>query len=682
MTKTPPTKKRATKKVKAALVTAVALLAVASAEIAADAREWFAAFEPVERIPLSKFMADEGRLDDGTKLRPYPFQADIADAFTDHETEQVTVRKSSRVGYSTIVQAFVAYRICRDPARTLIYQPTIKDAEDFSRDDLEPVLEWPCVTAVAQFKPRHRDNQVRAKRYKGGRILIKGTNSPKEFRRVSADDVLLEECDGYPMSAREEGDPARLAMRRNASSPRRFTAAGSTPKIKGLSRIDTLFEHGTQEYRYVPCPHCGEMQTLRFGDKEGPGLKWAPTDNPTDAWYECVNGCRIDECHKAEMDEQGEFRAHNPAAGPRHRSFHIWAAYSQQPGAAWLVIAREFLEVRHDPNLLKTFVNQFLGEAWEEAGEAPEWKRLYDRREMTMAIGTAPAMTGLLVGSVDVQSGTSPRLELDVWAFCPGRKRALVEHIEIAGAIADRKTWDKLDKEVARSWETEDGRSLRLERVAVDSGDGNNTTHVYAWARRNPGFVMAVKGRHSLEASQVISGPVWMDATVDGVKLPRGVKLWHVGTSLLKLELYGQLHLDKPVDGEEYPEGYVFLPDGTTDEWIKQLCAEQLVTKKLRGGRLRREWVKTRDRNEALDNAVYARAVASSLGVDRWTSRQWNRRLGLASRRQHPQRQAVSPLPRSQVEPAAAAPADKKKRTRINPLTGRARGSYFAGGGR
>lgn len=655
------------------------ILTVIGEEIAEDVREWFSAFLPVERIPLSQFMEEEGRLEDGTKMRPYPFQADIADAFTAYETDQVTVRKGSRVGYSTIVQAFVGYRISRDPARSVIYQPTIQDAEDFSRDDLDPVLQWPCVQKVATFKPRHRDNQVKAKRYKGGSVLIKGANSAREFRRVSADDVLLEECDGYPVSSKEEGDPARLAMRRNASSPRRFTAAGSTPKVKKASRIDALFELGSQEFRYVPCPHCGTMQVLVFGDGTGAGIRWAPKLNPTEAWYQCVTGCRIEESHKAWMDEQGEFRPHNPAAFPRHRSFHIWAAYSQQPGAAWLVIAREFVEVRKDPNLLQTFVNQFLGEAWEEAGEAPEWKRLYDRREMSMKIGSPPARTGLLVGSVDVQSGNDPRLELDIWAFMPGRRRALVEHIEIPGAIADADTWAKLDKEIAREWEAEDGRRLRLERVAIDSGDGNNTMHVYAWARRHPALVMAVKGRNSLSASEAISGPSRVDVNVNGVKLRRGVKLWNVGTSILKLELYGQLHLEKPVDGEDYPEGYVFLPDGTTDEWVKQLCAEQLKTKKLRSGRLRQEWEKTRERNEALDNAIYSRAVAIALGADRWTELQWNRRIGMAPPRRRTRRAEppAASVPDSVPTSATSAPSQRARRS--NALTGRARGSFLKG---
>lgn len=650
-------------------------LVVHGAEVAEDVRDWFAAFEPVERVPLSRFMEEEARLEDGSKMRPYPFQRDIADAFTAYETEQVSVQKSSRVGYSTIVQAFLGYRVSKDPARSLIYQPTIQDAEDYSRDDLDPVLQWPCVKKVAEFKPRHRDNQVKAKRYKGGSILIKGANSPKEFRRVSADDVLLEEPDGYPASAREEGDPARLAMRRNASSPRRFTAAGSTPKIKGASRIEGLFNLGSQEYRYVPCPHCGAMQTLVFGDGTGPGIRWEPKKNPTRAWYRCVNGCDIEQSQLAWMDEHGEFRAHNPAAFPRHRSFQIWAAYSQQPGAAWLVIAREFLEVYKDPNLLKTFVNQFLGLAFEEAGEAPEWQRLYERRETKLKIGTAPSWAGLLVGAIDVQRANEGRLEMDVWAFGEGRRRALVEHIEVEGKIADKATWAKLDRHIAREWKTQDGRRMRLGRVGIDSGDGANTMAVYAWARRHPGFVMALKGRDSLAAAQAIGNPSWLDVTYNGKTYKKGVKLWSVGTSMLKLELYGNLHLDKPVDGEEYPDGYVYLPDGTTDEWIKQLVAEQLMTKKLRNGNLRREWNKTRDRNEALDIAIYARAVSISLGIDRWSARKWATARGeLTTRRRKLPDPENQTTPAEQTPPTRPVPPPKAKpRRRPNPFTSRGR---------
>ncbi|WCT73939.1 phage terminase large subunit family protein [Sphingomonas naphthae] len=637
--------------------------AVAGVAIASAVREWWAAFKPKKRVPLSEWMAAEGRLDNGARFRPFPFQNGIADAFTDPATPQVSVRKSSRIGYSTIVQCFLGYRISVDPARSLIYQPTIDDAEKYSRDDLDPVLQWPAVRAVATFKARHRDNQIRAKRYKGGWIQIKGANSPKEFRRVTADDVLLEEPDGYPWSAREEGDPARLAFKRSLTSPRAFNAAGSTPKIKGFSRIDALFEQGSQEYRYVPCPHCGHMQILVFGDGSAAGIRWGPRERPTRAWYQCENGCEIEESHKPWMDEHGEWRAHNPDAGPRHRSFHIWAAYSQFPGAAWLEIAREFIEVRKDPNLLKTFVNQVLGEAFAESGEAPEWQRLYDRREMAMKLGTPPAWAGLLVAAADVQRGGGGRIDVDIWAFGPGRRRAFVERIEVFGPIADERTWKKLDAEVGREWRTEDGRNMRLTRVAIDSGDGENTMEVYRWARRHPGFVMAVKGREAIAAQQAIGQPSWQDVTVNGRKMKRGVRLWNIGTSMLKMELYGQLALEKPIDGEEYPDGYVFLPDGTGDEWIKQLVAEELRLIKQRKGGFRREWHKTRDRNEALDNAVYARAVAISLGADRWSLSRWALAKGEYDR---PASEPATSSPQA-LEPDPLPPPPPAKKQWISP---------------
>jgi phage terminase large subunit GpA-like protein len=643
---------------------------------AALARSWFAACKPRERPPLSKFMAEHARTDDGQRIRPFPFQSDMADAFTDLDTQQVSCRKSSRIGYSTILQCFVAWAIKHDPRRQLFYQPTIDDAEKFSRDDLDPVLQWPVVRSVATFKPRHADNQIRAKRYKGGWIQIKGANSPKEFRRVTADDVLLEECDGYPWASKEEGDPARLAFKRNLTSPRRFSAAGSTPKVRGFSRIDSLFEQGSQEYRYVPCPHCGEMQQLVFGDGTGAGIRWEPKENPTRAWYQCINGCAIDEADKAAMDEAGEWRAHNPAAFPRHRSFHIWAAYSQHPGAAWLEIAREFMEVRKDPNLLRTFVNQVLGEAWAERGEAPEWQRLYDRREKAMRLGTPSAKAGLLVGAADVQRGGGGRIDLDIWAFGPGGRREFVERIEVFGPIADKTTWAKLDEQVARTWESEDGRPMKLARVAIDSGDGENTMEVYAWARRHPGFVMAVKGRHAIAANQPIGAPSWQDVTVGGRKIKKGVRLWNVGTSMLKLELFGALEKEKPVDGEAYPDGYVFLPDGTSDEWIKQLVAEELRMIRLRSGGFRREWHKVRDRNEALDNAVYARAVAFSLGVDRWRESDWQKVRGEYTKPKPPPAPASPksvPDDRPAAQPAVIAKKATAKPKRANPFTSRGR---------
>jgi phage terminase large subunit GpA-like protein len=51
--------------------------------------------------------------------------------------------------------------------------------------------------------------------------------------------------------------------------------------------------------------------------------------------------------------------------------------------------------------------------------------------------------------------------------------------------------------------------------------------------------------------------------------------------------------------------------------------AEELVAVRTRRGFARLEWQKLRERNEALDCRVYARAAAWIVGADRWSEARW-----------------------------------------------------------
>jgi hypothetical protein len=107
-----------------------------------------------------------------------------------------------------------------------------------------------------------------------------------------------------------------------------------------------------------------------------------------------------------------------------------------------------------------------------------------------------------------------------------------------------------------------------------------------------------------------------------------GVRVWPVGSSFLKGETYGWLRLERPTleSGSVYPPGYIHLPDHAAGEEVcRQLTAEQLVARRGRNGYRRLEWVKTRERNEALDCRVYARAAAAALGMNGWGQGRWQR---------------------------------------------------------
>ena len=96
-----------------------------------------------------------------------------------------------------------------------------------------------------------------------------------------------------------------------------------------------------------------------------------------------------------------------------------------------------------------------------------------------------------------------------------------------------------------------------------------------------------------------------------------------------KGELYRWLKLEWPTEealeeGASYPPGACHFPQ-YGEEYFKQLTAERLVTRIVKGFP-RGSWEKEPGRrNEALDCRVYARAAAAIYGLDRFEERHWRR---------------------------------------------------------
>ncbi len=133
---------------------------------------------------------------------------------------------------------------------------------------------------------------------------------------------------------------------------------------------------------------------------------------------------------------------------------------------------------------------------------------------------------------------------------------------------------------------------------------------------------------------------------------------------MAKEELYRWLRLERPTDedleqGIPFPPGYCHFPR-YSEEYFKQITAEQLVAKLVKGYR-KLEWQKMRDRNEALDCRVYARAAAARVGLDRFQEKHWKivaDRMGL------PVASAPRPAPQVQAPPPTKAPAPAARRGR------------------
>jgi phage terminase large subunit GpA-like protein len=558
------------------------------------------------------------------------YQRGIMDAISDARVETVVVMSSSQTGKTEAQLCAVGYHIDQDPAPIMVVMPTERDAETWSKDRFSPMArDTPCLVGrIADPKSRDGTNRILHKRFPGGHLTIVGANAPSGLASRPIRLLFCDEVDRYPFSAGAEGDPVNLAKKRTVTFWNRKIVLVSTPTIRGASRIETAYAESDRRQFRVPCPECGVEQVLRW-----PQVRWdkAPDGShlPETARYACIdcNAAWTDEVRWAAVSK-GRWVATRPSAGIA--GFHLNEIYS--PWVRLEAMVRDFLSAKAGGDeAMKTFVNTSLGETWMETGEAPDWQRLADRREAWPA-GTVPERGLFLTAGADVQKD---RIEVDVWAWGRGLESWLVDHLVLEGGPGDPACWQQLTDLLGRTWSHASGPPMALARLAIDTGF--ETSAVYAWSRQ-VGFVQVapVKGVEGFTRTSPVTGPTYVDATVAGKRLRRGARLWTVATSTFKAETYRFLRQGEAepsprwgdasppnADAHRCPPGTIHLPDWADGEWLKQLTAEQLVTVRTKRGFARLEWQKLRERNEALDCRVYARAAAWIAGADRWTDARW-----------------------------------------------------------
>jgi phage terminase large subunit GpA-like protein len=542
-----------------------------------------------------------------------PYLREIMDCLSPSSpVETVVLMKGAQLGGTEAGNNWIGYVVHQAPGPMLSVSPTVEMAKRNSKQRIDPLIEESAVLRELVSDPRSRDsgNTMLAKEFPGGILVMTGANSAVGLRSMAARYLFLDEVDAYPGDVDGEGDPVNLALARTRTFARRKIFMISTPKITGRSRIEASFEDSDQRYYWVPCPLCNEPQILLFAQ-----VRW-PKGQPERAVYICEH-CQgeIQNHEKHWMLAEGEWRAGAPGPG-KPAGFHLSSLYSPVGWFSWADAAAMFEEAQKKPELLQVFINTVLGKTWALQGEAPEWQRLYDRRE-DYRIGTVPKGGLFLTAGVDVQKD---RIEVEVVAWGRGKESWSVDYQVLEGQTAESAVWMKLNGVLNAYYPGESGVNFPIFKYAIDSGYA--TGEVYTFVRKFGGArAVVIKG--DSRASAPISQPSPVDVGPQGKNVKFGVRVWPVNGSMIKEKLYRWLRLDRPTEesGEPYPPGYCHFPK-YSEEYFMQITAEQLVTKIVKGYR-RTEWQKTRDRNEALDGRCYARAAASVAGMDRYTDAMW-----------------------------------------------------------
>lgn len=546
-----------------------------------------------------------------------PYMREVMDAFTDGKVSRVVVKAASQISKTECLLNVVGRYAQLAPAPIMIIQPTLSDAQDFSKVRLSKMIaDTKSLTPLfyERLKTRDANQTILSKFYKGGRIILVGANSPSGLASRPIKILLCDEVDRYPPTASKEGDPITIATARTSNYFDAKIGIFSTPTIKGASRIDVEYELGTQEEWSYRCPNCGEWHVLDYRDMQvASDIKKDEAGNRKVIVHEVKWRCP--DC-ALEFGEQQMRRAaqayqiKNPdALANGVRSFYVNGFSS--PWLGWKGIMRQWLEAQGDPTREAVIMNTRFGLSYEQAGEVEDDKKFVDGMEDYGA--ELPAGVLLLTAGVDVQKN---RLEYSVVGWGAGFEAWTICHDKILGDPQERNVWNHLTVALSRQFTFADGTGLKVARAFIDSGFA--TSYVYEHCRAN------MRAGHFAIKGKSIYGAALLHKT--GYLKDAGLYLTILNVDAGKDEVYarlngGKIHFGGDVDG---------LRRNFDEAYFKQLTAERRVNKVVSGVR-REVWelVSQSRRNEALDVFVYALAAARSCvgsanEEDFWTAQHAN----------------------------------------------------------
>jgi phage terminase large subunit GpA-like protein len=581
------------------------------------------AFRPKPRYNLSDWVESSFVLPDNTavsgrwKRETAPYQADILDAVSDPEVAKVVIMSSAQIGKTFIIQASIGYHIEHKPTPMMLLMPNVGIANRFMKSKLRPAIEKNknLLALTGSLSGAHSENSVRYISFPGGFLTTAGTNATSDLASESIGFLPADEVDRFEQSVGDEGAPLDIARERGNSFWNFHEMLASTPVNLQTSVINREYLEGTQERWRIDCPSCGEPSVY--------ALERFNADTCTMSCEHC--GAAHDEYDWKK--QSGRFVADNPEAFDSKivtRSFHLNAWVS--PFLSWTRIAEKYKKAMEGSrNAQKTFRNTTEGLPWDDALEKVDREGLEKRLEEYEA--DAPMGVRFITAGVDVQPD---RLEVAVIGWGVGYESWGLDYHVIVGKPEHRETWEALDRKMRKTYTHACGMSMGIARTFVDAGFMQATVMSYVNSRRK---TYAIKGQGGETKPFVTDFSKYQRLT-----LPRQ-KPFMLGVDEGKSYVYAYLN----IQDEGY--GYCHFKDGLHDkEFFAQLTAEARVEVKDKKGNNAFQWIKKRDRNEALDTMVYALAAAESMDPN-WQKLDRSIEEWIASRAVKPVQKGLPVLP-------------------------------------
>jgi phage terminase large subunit GpA-like protein len=542
------------------------------------------------------------------ELLPF-FQRILEVLSPDDPARIVSLVGSAQVGKTVVAEIFTAASLDLDPGPFLYVHPTEDNAVRWARTKWRPLTRGIGrlgeIFDLKQSKEGGNSTLYQERRDGRGFLLISGASSEASLSMISVSRQVQDDLAKW--TTNDAGDPEYQAENRSKAFEWAKILKLSTPLLADSCRITRAFKAGTQEHWHVPCPHCGHKHPLEPENF----IAHLDEEHPERAGFYCPGcGSLIEQKHRRDIVARGEWVADNPKAVDP--SFSIWAAYA--PFESWERIARSYLSAKGDPAAEQTWWNDTAGRAYEQPGEAPAWEELKARAETGQRLrGIVPIGALLLTLTLDCQDDY---IDGAVTGWGSNLRRWVVERIRVEGHISTPETRAELAQLVDKAWPTALNTKRRVDLTGIDANAW--TDDVFDWAKTFPkSRVVMVRGAAGDAAPSLAL--VRKERRRDGKIVKYQGRFFNVGVNGLKAGLYKFLRIE-----DKDQRGFVDFPAGLEDDYYEQLTAEKRTAVIDRKGFTVHQWIKSRSqRNEMLDCAVYAEALAGKIGWRTFTPAQW-----------------------------------------------------------
>ncbi|MFA7658781.1 MAG: terminase gpA endonuclease subunit [Candidatus Gastranaerophilaceae bacterium] len=564
-------------------------------------KEALSTLKPPENLTVSEWADIYRILDVKTSNEPgrwstsrTPYLKEIMDTYNDADIEETAFLKPTQVGGTECLNNITGYIIAQDSASTIIVLPTGDIAEYASNSRIRPMIRL-CPELSKKFL--ENKSKILELQFSNDMDLSFGyAGSATSLSSKPKKNVLADEIDKNPKFAGKEADPLSLATERQRTFTfDKFTFKTSTPTTK-LGPIWQAWERADVRCKfYVPCPHCGHMQNLKFkgGIKWPEGAKTAEERRAT-AYYECEN-CKgiITDIHKPQMLRSGIWKDEitgknfkDITENKRKVAFTINAIYS--PWVRFGDVAYEFTQSKNYPEKLMNFVNSWLAEPWNQTEVKMNSSIVLDR-ETKYEENIIPNEALLITSGIDVQKD---RFYFTVRAWGSYMTSWNITH----GMVS---SWNELEDILNRPFKKANNQLMQVNLAAIDSGD--QTDEIYDLCAMNQDWLVPIKGSSRPLLSR------YKVSMIDKVNSKaNGMKLYMVDGGQYKDMIAGRLNRPNG-------KGSWMVHSNCDLDYAEQICSEEKVPGK--NGVFIWQPKVSNGANHYLDCEVYAALAADLLQV-------------------------------------------------------------------